>query len=582
MESAENALHKAEALLSEVTDLAEQLRPHIQVPDADTQRTAVAEARKRLQDLEAQLGQANRSLREAQAEAETLSAKIESFRAQYASSPDEVLRQADAHTAELARLESLESQHRKQCIERRRHLEPLLSERLAALRQWGLASKSPISAEAMLAAIRTAYESALAEVQGDDLHELHAERDRLNARIRALESEINAIEAALQRVEEDLIAEARVLATTLTRAYLRDSIQARRFDTVILDEASIAPIPALWVAATLADSNAVVVGDFKQLPPIVLSQHELAQEWLGRDIFEKAGLDSYTADRPHLAKLLRQYRMHADISAVPNTLIYDGMLEDDPQKTRKDGNLSQWYQGHEDAVLLVDTGSLGAWVTGVPRGRGASRLNFLSATICVDIARQLLREQRPPWKRDKGPRVLVVSPYRAHTALLRLLLEEEGLLDEVLPGTVHSFQGSEADVVIFDLVNDEPHWRVGMFNPANDENTKRLLNVALTRARRRLIVVGDFDYIAKLAKKAFLGAELIPFLQQQRYPRRTAQDIVPSGLAARAARAHLSALGGRGAGCSSLGAHSGAVRSRLLAGPHPRSQADRHLLTLHH
>jgi len=544
METAENALRQAEDLLSEVATLAEQLRPHARVPEVDTQRIAVAEARKRLEDLDAQLGEANRSLLEAQAEAETLSAKIESFIAQYSTSPDEVLRQADAHAAELTRLESLESQRRQQCIERRRHLEPLLSQRLAALRQWGLTSKSPISAEAMLAAIRTAYESALAEVQGDDLRELRAERSGLNQHIRTLESEINSIEETLKRVEGLVIAEAMVVATTLTRAYLRDDIQSRRFDTVILDEASIAPIPALWVAASLADKNAVVVGDFKQLPPIVLSQHDLAQKWLGHDIFKEAGLASYGADAPHLVKLRRQYRMHPDISAVPNALIYGNILEDDPEKTSDDGNLSQWYQGPDDAVLLVDTGPLGAWVTGVPRGRGASRLNFLSATISVDIACQLLREQRPPWERHKGPRVLTVSPYRAHTALLRLLLEEEGLLDEVLPGTVHSFQGSEADVVIFDLVNDEPHWRVGMFNPAYDENTKRLLNVALTRARRRLIVVGDLDYIAKRAKKAFLGAELIPFLQQQRYPRRNAQDIVPSGLAARAARTQLLAFGG--------------------------------------
>lgn len=67
------------------------------------------------------------------------------------------------------------------------------------------------------------------------------------------------------------------MATTLTRAYLRDSIQLRRFDTVVLDEASMAPIPALWIAASLADKNAVVVGDYKQLPPIVVSEHDLAQ-----------------------------------------------------------------------------------------------------------------------------------------------------------------------------------------------------------------------------------------------------------------------------------------------------------------
>ena len=99
-----------------------------------------------------------------------------------------------------------------------------------------------------------------------------------------MDSEIEGIDEALKMVEDLVIAHATVVATTLTRAYLRDSIQSRRFDTVILDEASMAPIPALWVAASLAGCNAVVVGDFKQLPPIVLSESELAKKWLGRRI----------------------------------------------------------------------------------------------------------------------------------------------------------------------------------------------------------------------------------------------------------------------------------------------------------
>jgi hypothetical protein len=114
----------------------------------------------------------------------------------------------------------------------------------------------------------------------------------------------------------------------------------------------------------------------------------------------------------------------------------------------------------------------------------------------------------------------------------------------VLPGTVHSFQGSEADVVILDLVNDEPHFRVAMFDAKRNGPVKRLMNVALTRAKRRLIVVGDFAYIQKTAnKEAFLRKEFLPFLLE-RYPRVDAKDVVPVGLAARAARAQGKLTGG--------------------------------------
>ena len=98
-------------------------------------------------------------------------------------------------------------------------------------------------------------------------------------------------------------------------------------------------------------------------------------------------------------------------------------------------------------------------------------------------------------------------------------------------------------MVILDLVNDEPHFRVGMFIPALDDTTKRLLNVALTRAKRRLVIVGDFEYCKKLSKKAFVGKEFIPFLQE-RYDCVDALEVVPAGLAARAVEAQTSVLGG--------------------------------------
>jgi len=397
----------------------------------------------------------------------------------------------------------------------------------------------------MLTAIRDSYSKAVEEVKGLNLSQLRTQQHELNQRIRRLDAEIAEIDEALKQVEKLVIADARVIATTLTRAYLRDSIQSRRFDTVILDEASMAPIPALWVAASLADKNAVVVGDFKQLPPIVLSESELAKKWLGRDIFEVAELTDPLTAPPHFIALRTQYRMHPQISAIPNELIYGGGLNDGAN-TNDDDYLATWYQhswGHDHPVLLVDTGPVHAWVTSVSRGARSSRLNFLSATICVDLAEQLLRDDRKELKPDEQRRILIISPYRPHAQLLDLLIREQKLSDDVTAGTVHSFQGSEADVVILDLVNDEPHWRVAMFIPDFDETTRRLLNVALTRARHRLIVVGDFDYISKHARKAFVGSKLIPFLRD-RYPVINPLDVLPEGLTARAAKAQAAGFGG--------------------------------------
>src|SRR5207302_8368102 len=159
-------------------------------------------------------------------------------------------------------------------------------------------------------------------------------------------------------------------------------------------------------------------------------------------------------------------------------------------------------------------GSTKAWVTSVSKGAKRSRLNFLSATVCVDLAELLFRDGVLAENTQKQRRILIICPYNPHAKLLRLLIKHQGLECHVEAGTVHSFQGSEADLVIFDLVNDEPHWKVGLFMPAKDDDNRRMINVALTRARRRLIVVGDFDYCEKLSRNAFLGKKLIPYLRR--------------------------------------------------------------------
>lgn len=191
---------------------------------------------------------------------------------------------------------------------------------------------------------------------------------------------------------------------------------------------------------------------------------------------------------------------------------------------------------------MVDTASTHAWVTSVDRGGSGSRMNFLSATVCLDLAVRMLREDRPAAQPGDHPRILITSPYRPQARLLEIMIREQGLQDEVVAGTAHTFQGSEAPIVIFDLVVDEPHWKVALFMHSRDEDNRRLLNVALTRAQQRLVIVGDFEYARKNGKRSFLS-RLLDFTTS-RYPCVPAVELVPTGLAARAAQAHTSVFGG--------------------------------------
>ena len=537
-------LSKAKSLLKEVEEMGWITRKWRRLPSVEEQSLVVDNLKKEFGEIGLELDDMNTPLEKASSRLSQLKDLLKNFDLKYHNEPKQVLVLVGEHKKKTEDLRRDINANVKDFGAKSAELQSLFEERLLVLIELGLTQKGSNNLDEMLDAIKEAFSQATSMIKDVDVEQLRSEKKELNYQIQSIQSELNEIEDALKRVEELVIKEASIVATTLTRAYLKDSIQTRRFNTVILDEASMAPIPALWIAASVAYGNAVVVGDPKQLPPIVLSSHALSQKWLGRDIFEVAGLTN-NSQHSCLVNLKRQYRMHPEISSIPNELIYRGSLENDDCTKNLDG-LANWYRfdwGHDTPVLLVDTASVGAWVTSVARGKGSSRLNFLSATICVDIIEQILNENRDKLQVGRRPRILIACPYRPHAKLLELLIREQGLEDEVRAGTTHSFQGSEAEVVIFDLVNDEPHWKVAMFMPSMDDTIKKLINVALTRAKHRLIIVGDFNYISKCAKKAFVGAKLLPFLLDK-FSTVDSLDIVKTGLAARAAEAQATVLGG--------------------------------------
>jgi hypothetical protein len=416
--------------------------------------------------------------------------------------------------------------------------------------EWIELEALPTSAEEASRILHQTYNELSKRYTSVGLESLRSDLSLIRKKIQALQKGINEIDAKLAQVEHEVINNAAVVGATLIKAYLSDDIQGRKFDTVVLDEASMAPIPALWAAALLSEKNLIIVGDFKQLPPIVMSENKFAKRWLGNDVFEESRVKERWENNtppPHFVPLTEQRRMLPAIASVAN-YFYNGILTNGPIGENKLKSFDDWYVQdwpHDDQVVLVDTGPLNAWVTSVTKGGSSSRLNFLSGTVSVDLAEQLLSLERTRRKRGAAKRILIVSPYRPHAKLVNILLRDlPELQGDVVAGTAHSFQGSEADVVIFDTVVDEPHWRVNLFMPGLDEDLKRLFNVGLTRGKFRLFILGDFDYCQKLGKKAFLGKTLLPYLLKN-FPRIDARRIVPNGLAARAAKAQMTMLGGK-------------------------------------
>lgn len=302
----------------------------------------------------------------------------------------------------------------------------------------------------------------------------------------------------------------------------------------------------------LAESSIVIVGDFLQLPPIVLANTPMARKWLGKDIFYHSGMQKCALNRTscpdNFIMLNEQFRMESDIADIANMYYgeYGGLLSNDNSEKRikEREDFYRWYSGKQTKshIHLIDTESLHAWVTGVPQGRGHSRLNCFSAAVSVDLAFKCLENKLKDLTAETAQpvaeaSVLIVAPYKPHIKRIEQLVDLEyrnrGFrenLNFIRAGTIHSLQGSEADIVIFDLVIDEPHWKANLFMTDKDinDNLRKMFTVAVTRAKFKLYIVGNFAYCQKRARNNALSELLDKLLNKDRLGKVDAKSLFPN------------------------------------------------------
>jgi hypothetical protein len=292
----------------------------------------------------------------------------------------------------------------------------------------------------------------------------------------------------LAEEEGRILGEAGVIATTAARASLDGRIFGQRFDAVIVDEASVMGLTSAMLAAGLASQRVLFLGDFRQLPPVVLAETDAAKKMLVRDAFAASGAQAAVerggTDAP-VALLDTQYRMTSPIAGVVNETAYDNRL----RTHRTDlGDRSGPWAGH--SLVVIDTSHLGGRVLrdhGAD-GRSSSRMNPLQAVVTAAIAAALATEAEP---------TAVMSPYRAQTRLLASLCADPHDMAAPLVATVHRFQGGEAERVVIDLVDGAPMQRPSPLTGGDDDLTRRLLNVAMSRARDRLVMVANLAFFER-------------------------------------------------------------------------------------
>lgn len=295
---------------------------------------------------------------------------------------------------------------------------------------------------------------------------------------------------ALRVESKDLLAEARQLEDQLVERLLdsapvlcatltgleSDLIGARRFDYCVIDEAGQAVEPAAWIPLQYA-RRLVLAGDPYQLPPTVISL-DAARQGLSISLLERVMSDlcGRYPNLPVVQRLDVQYRMHAHIMGFSSEEFYDGsQIADDSVAGHRLCDLP----GVQDTpltstpVTFIDTA--GASYDEAEETDGTSRWNPQEAALAARQAQALLDAGLAP------AQIAVITPYAAQARHLRELLRHP----ELEIDSVDGFQGREKEAVIVSLVRSNPEGEIGFLNDV------RRMNVALTRARRKLIVIGD-------------------------------------------------------------------------------------------
>jgi len=315
-------------------------------------------------------------------------------------------------------------------------------------------------------------------------------------------------------VENEMIDNAMVIFGTLTKNYTENLFEGKHFDAVIIDEVSMALPPLVFLAAERATQRVALVGDFLQLPPIVRSDTEVSNERLAKDTYQLAGVvrDNKLVKKVKvLRKLETQRRMVPEIADIARKLVYEhagNKLEDhDSVKNRPAITWLDFLP--KDPIVIVDTADWHCWSGKQPGS--LSRFNFGSATISVKLATEAAARFS---NKPKKPPIGIVTPFAAQRRIVSRLIREMELNEWVMVGTVHTFQGHEADLLIFDSVLDEPYYAARMCSKKDIKNVKRELNVACTRAKNKFVFVGSSEWLNKCAKPPSGLGELWEYLKK--------------------------------------------------------------------
>ena len=318
----------------------------------------------------------------------------------------------------------------------------------------------------------------------------HQKLERLKSRATELEIRINS----------ELLGEARVIACTLVGSAHR-LLEGMKFGTLFIDEAAQALEAACWIPMRRA-TRVILAGDHCQLPPTVKSIAAL-RAGLGKTLMERIA-----ENKPEVVTLLKiQYRMNEEIMRFSSDWFYHGEVESAPQiKYRsilEDDSPITWIDtSNEENQVTIEGDDV---VLGEKRddmnfheqfvGESFGRINKAEADLTLLTLAEYLTQVGKRRVLEESIDVGIISPYRAQVQYLKRLLKKYEFFKPyrrlISVNTVDGFQGQERDVILISLVRSNDEGQIGFLKDL------RRMNVAMTRARMKLIILGDKSTMTK-------------------------------------------------------------------------------------
>ena len=319
----------------------------------------------------------------------------------------------------------------------------------------------------------------------------HIERENMRNRISHLRDRATELEIL---INEALFSSTRVVASTLVSSNHR-ILNGRRFSTLFIDEAAQALEAACWIAIRKAD-RVIFAGDHCQLPPTIKCI-EAARGGLDHTLMEKV-----VANKPISVSLLKvQYRMNESIMRFPSEWFYNNQLESAPE-IRQRGILD-----FDTPMIWIDTSEMECHEEFV--GESFGRINKPEANLLLQELESYIQKIGENRVLDEQIDFGLISPYKAQVQYLRNKIKSSSFFRRFRPlitvNTVDGFQGQERDVIFISLVRANESGQSGFLNDV------RRMNVAITRARMKLVILGN---ATTLTKHTFYH-KLMEYIQKQ-------------------------------------------------------------------